>query len=220
MSSHRTSRHCCCRRTRNSTISPPSTTNSTIASPTDRQALPLRTRTTRRSHPQETEAAAQRSHGRHPARRRNSTTALPQPHDRLRRPHSRGATRARRLPSSRSMPARRPPDCLRIDPAGLPFIGGALALARARRRGSAGWLLAVPFVLLGAVLRSSSSAIRTAVRRRRRRRRCCRRPTAACSSPAPAMPARAAAGGQLAADQHLPVADGRACQPHARRPGA
>ena len=38
---------------------------------------------------------------------------------------------------------------MRLDPAGLPFIGGALA-ARARVRRALGWVLRVPFVVLGA----------------------------------------------------------------------
>ena len=60
----------------------------------------------------------------------------------------------------------------------------------------------------------SSFAIPTGDVAERRDQSCCRRPTAACWSRAPAQPRRRAAR-RVAADQHFPVADGRAREPRA-----
>ena len=99
-----------------------------------------------------------------------------------------------------------------IDRAGAPFVGGALVLAALAAWLGSGWWWAIPFVLLAAFLGfffrdpDASSA-----------------PTRWPSlSPADgrvmvAGPGRAGgrARGRVAADQHLPVADGR---PHQPRP--
>src|SRR5439155_16774389 len=94
------------------------------ASRTHRETLSLRTRTSRRSHPEEAEAAVERSDGGHPAASSQSDAA-----DRL---------DGRRAGLIRT----------RIDPAGFPFIVGALAVAAAAAAVTGA--LAVAFLILAA----------------------------------------------------------------------
>ena len=178
---------------------------------THRQALPLRTRTSRRSHPQEAQAAPQGSDGRHPAPPAPELTLAFAARGSTRPSRSRG--RAGFAPASGSLDR-----LMRIDLAGLPFIGGALALALVAGAAVA-WLLALPFVVARRVLRVLFPRSRTRVASRRRRR-CVLSPADGrvlvgrrCAI------ADAAPPGDVEAGQHLPVADGRARQPRARRPG-
>ncbi len=70
---------------------------------------------------------------------------------------------------------------MRIDPAGFPFIGGALVAAVLAGAGF-GWAFGVPFLVLAAFLPLLLSRSRAAGRWQQPMR-CCRRRTAACSSP-------------------------------------
>ena len=100
---------------------------------------------------------------------------------------------------------------MRIDSAGLPFIGGALALALVSGAAVA-WFLAIPFLVLAAFFAfffRDPRSRRTAGRRRRAVAG--RWPRAGGGS---GDRGRGAAG-RVAAGEHLPVADGRAREPRA-----
>ena len=112
-------------------------------------------------------------------------------------------------------PARRPL-ILRIDPAGFPFIGGALALA-VLAGALGGWLFAVPVVLLALFFAFFFRDPERHVPAAASDNDVLSPADGGCSSPATAMAdaRRRHAVGILAAGQHLPVADGRARQPRA-----
>src|SRR5207249_10629589 len=94
------------------------------------QALPFRTRTTRTSHAEEAQAAAQRPDGRHHP-----------PSSTGRRVDSVGPAGSRRAAARAELIG------TRIDSAGFPFIIGSLAVAVACGPGLA-WALAAPFLIL------------------------------------------------------------------------
>ena len=186
---------------------------------THRQALPLRTRTTRRSHPEETQAAAQGPHGRHPAaavdrrtRRRRHRSRRTNLAPSTARSARAGLTRTISRGRARARPHILTSSCASIPP-GLPFIAGALALALLGGA-TAGWALAIPFVVARRRFSSFSFAIPIGAAMPARRR---------CGAVARGWPgargragdARRGAARDVAAGQHFSVADGRARQPRA-----
>ena len=104
---------------------------------THRQAIPFRTRTTRRSHLEEAQASAEGSHGRHPEA--SSDRAKPRQAPSLQSRAGRDWHAAARAELIRT----------RIDSAGFPFIVGALGLAAASGA-VVSWALAAPFLVLTA----------------------------------------------------------------------
>ena len=125
----------CCRPTRNFTPRRPASRTRRSPARTHRQALPLRTRTSRRSHPQEAQAAAQGSHGRHHAT-----------------PSAGHRTRSTAI-AARASPAARPLRIRSVD-----ALRSRRAAVHRRRLADlalvvgccVGWSLALPFVALGA----------------------------------------------------------------------
>ena len=167
---------------------------------------PLRIRASRRSHPQEAQAGPQGPHGTNRPRvgARSSSPRHPEATGGA-APRRRSCTSGRRVRDNRVGPRQ-----MRIDPAGWPFVGIGLGVA-ALVAALAGSAYGIAALLLPAFFlfffRDPGSPGGLRARRRALAGRRARDGGGRAD--------RELRGRRLAADHHLPVADGRARQPYA-----